>query len=62
MSTHVVPEGERLRHELTLDCPCRPHQQLGVDVDGGQEAVAWGIVHHPLTAPADDRTADPAHA
>lgn len=55
MSTHVVPEAERRRHELTMQCPCRPVHQAALDLGlhqgpgrarAGQGGAGRGVGDH----------------
>ena len=58
MSTHHVPDGERLLHQLSADCNCKPQQQLAIDGSTTDpDALVWAIVHQPISqARAEDET------
>lgn len=34
MSLHLVPAGDRDRHELHIGCPCAPRVEIGGRPDG----------------------------
>lgn len=49
---HSIPQGQALRHERTLDCPCRPSQSVTA-APGSQPAVT--ITHHSITTTRSPR-------